>query len=79
MTISEKNQQIMTEVSSRLMKLWEERKGDFTKEPCDAETFFNDLEMKADDVDPIFAHLINFYAVTMYGTTPTANNPFLED
>lgn len=77
--ISERNQQIIAEVSSRLMQLWEERQGDFTKDPIDAETFFDDLEMKAEDIDPVFAHLINFYAVNLYGTTPIANNRFLED
>lgn len=70
---------ILSEVSSRLVNLFEERQGDLTKDPIDAETFFDDLEAKAEEVDPIFAHLINFYAVKLYGTLPITNNPFLGD
>lgn len=70
---------ICSEISSRLMHLFEEAKADLTKDPITAEEFFDDLEMKADDLDPIFAQLINFYAVTLYGTTPIPNNVFLEE
>lgn len=69
---------IINEISSRLMHLWEQRKEDMTKDPIDAETFFDEMEMRAEDIDPIFAHLINYCAVKLYGTLPTANNPFLE-
>ena len=72
------NNQIVAELSSRLIQKFENRKNDLTKDPITADEFFDDLEQRAEEIDPIFAHIINFYAVTLYGTMPTNNNPFLE-
>lgn len=69
---------ILSEISSALTRMWEERQGDLTQDPIDAEHFFDELEEKAENVAPVFAYLINYYAVRLYGTLPIQNNPFLE-
>ena len=79
-TWKEAEQQMMSEISSMLMQRYEERKNDLTKDPLeDADEFFSELEDKAEDIDPLFAYMINFYAVKLYGCYPIPNNPFLED
>jgi hypothetical protein len=72
-------QQILSEIAMRMIRRWEERQGDMTKDPIDAEAFFDDLEEKASKADIMLAYLVNYYAVKFYGTLPIQNNPFLGD
>lgn len=76
--MSETEEVILSEISSALVRKWEERQGDLTQAPTDAEHFFDELEEKAESIAPEFAYLINYYAVRLYGTLPIQNNPFLE-
>ena len=71
----------MTDLEQRLYEHYkqkfDERRGDMTQDPIDAEHFFDEEESRAEDYDQTMCYLVNFIAWKYFNTLPLKNNPFI--